>query len=235
MGIARAPRAPHSCAMRSTSDSDKGGVSAPTFDAEAGLIARFGMPVAGIDEAGRGPWAGPVVAAAVILEPGKIPAGLNDSKKLSAAAREALYDEISAHAVVGVGVGDVALIDTANILQATLFAMRAAFAALANLGQAPAAALVDGNRCPSLPCPAEALVKGDARSLTVAAASIVAKVTRDRQMAALARDFPGYGWERNKGYGTRQHSQALGRLGVTPHHRRSFAPVRAALERAASG
>ncbi len=213
--------------MRSAGDSNKRGVSAPTFDTEAGLIARFGMPVAGIDEAGRGPWAGPVVAAAVILKPEQIPAGLNDSKKLTPRMREALYGEIVQHAIVGVGVADVALIDAGNILQATLIAMRTA---VGDLGRTPAAALVDGNRCPDLPCPAEPLIKGDARSLSVAAASIIAKVTRDRHMVALARKHPGYGWERNKGYGTREHAHALRRLGVTPHHRLSFAPVRAVLE-----
>lgn len=187
------------------------------------------MPVVGIDEAGRGPWAGPVVAAAVILKPERIPAGLNDSKKLSARARDALYSDIAEHSIVGVGIADVALIDARNILQATLFAMRAA---VIDLDESPACALVDGNRCPDLPCPAETLIKGDARSLSVAAASIIAKVTRDRMMAALAEKHPGYGWERNKGYGTREHAQAIAELGITPHHRRSFRPIREAVERA---
>ena len=213
--------------MRSRSDSKRQAGAVPTFDAEAGLIARFGMPVAGIDEAGRGPWAGPVVAAAVILIPERTPAGLNDSKKLSANLREALYSDIVEQASVGVGIADVALIDARNILQATLFAMRSA---VVDLDEKPACALVDGNSCPDLPCPAETLIKGDARSLSIAAASIIAKVTRDRMMAALAREHPGYGWERNKGYGTREHAQALQQIGVTRHHRRSFAPVRAALE-----
>jgi ribonuclease HII len=199
----------------------------PTLTAEAALIARHGGPVAGIDEAGRGPWAGPVVAAAVILDPDRIPSGLNDSKLLSPRLREALYDEISATARVAVGIAEVPRIDAENILQATLWAMRAA---LRDLGEAPAAALVDGNRCPDLPCPARALVGGDGLSVSVAAASIVAKVTRDRLMIALADECPGYGWERNKGYGTREHGEALQRLGVTRHHRRSFAPVRAVIE-----
>jgi ribonuclease HII len=199
----------------------------PTLTAEAALIARHGGPVAGIDEAGRGPWAGPVVAAAVILDPDRIPSGLNDSKLLSPRLREALYDEISATARVAVGIAEVPRIDAENILQATLWAMRAA---LRDLGEAPAAALVDGNRCPDLPCPARVLVGGDGLSVSVAAASIVAKVTRDRLMIALADECPGYGWERNKGYGTREHGEALQRLGVTRHHRRSFAPVRAVIE-----
>lgn len=214
--------------MRSAGDSNRGADSSPTFDTEAGLIARFGMPVVGIDEAGRGPWAGPVVAAAVILKPERIPIGLNDSKKLSAAARDALYSDIAEHSIVGVGIADVALIDASNILQATLFAMRAA---VIDLDKKPACALVDGNRCPDLPCPAETLVKGDARSLSVAAASIIAKVTRDRLMITLAEEHPGYGWERNKGYGTREHAHAIAQLGVTSHHRRSFAPIREAIER----
>ena len=201
--------------------------SGPSFAAEARLMRQAGGPVAGIDEAGRGPWAGPVVTAAVVLDPDRIPGGLDDSKKLAATTRAALYAEIMERADVGVGVADVARIDRDNILGATLWAMGAALEAL---DKRPAAALVDGNRCPELPCPAEALVRGDARSLSIAAASIVAKVARDRIMAELAAAFPGYGWERNKGYGTREHAAALARLGVTVHHRRSFAPVRAALE-----
>ena len=201
----------------------------PTFQAEAALIRRHGGPVAGIDEAGRGPWAGPVVAAAVMLDPDQAPAGLDDSKRLTARARDDLYDAILAVGDVGVGIAPVERIDRDNILQATLWAMRTACDALA---PPPAAALVDGNRCPDLPCPAEALVRGDARSLSIAAASIVAKVTRDRIMADLARAHPGYGWERNKGYGTKDHAAALLRLGVTAHHRRSFRPVQDALSAA---
>ena len=189
-------------------------------------MARHGTPIAGIDEAGRGPWAGPVVAAAVILDPGQVPEGLNDSKKLTAPIRDRLHDEIYELAEVGVGVADVARIDRDNILQATLWAMAQACISLPAM---PAAALIDGNRCPALPCPAEALVKGDALSLSIAAASIIAKVTRDRIMVELAETHPGYAWERNKGYGTRDHADGLNRLGVTPHHRRSFKPVRAIL------
>lgn len=192
------------------------------------LESKAGGRVAGIDEAGRGPWAGPVVAAAVILDAARIPAGLDDSKKLKAARREALLDAIRATAKVGVGIAGVAEIDRLNILQATFLAMRRA---LDDLGEVPDLALVDGNRPPKLPCPVQCVVKGDATSLSIAAASIVAKVTRDRIMAGLAADFPGYGWESNAGYGTPDHQEALRRLGVTPHHRRSFAPVRDLLSR----
>ncbi len=210
-------------------DSSTARKNGPSFTPERQLIARHGGPVAGIDEAGRGPWAGPVVAAAVILDPRNIPPGLDDSKKLTERAREALYGEISAAARIGIGVANVAQIDRMNILQATLWSMRAA---VADLDEVPVAALVDGNKLPDLPCPAAALVRGDALSLSVAAASIIAKVTRDRMMVSLAGQFPGYGWEQNKGYGTRAHASALERLGVTAHHRRSFRPIREALERA---
>ena len=198
----------------------------PDFNHEQGLIRRFGAPIAGIDEAGRGPWAGPVVAAAVILDGTRVPDGLNDSKKLSPRAREMLYVAIMAHAHVGVGIADVVRIDRDNILQATLWAMGQACMALS---KTPAAALIDGNRCPALDCPAHPLVRGDALSLSIAAASIIAKVTRDRMMVELAKTHPGYAWERNKGYGTRDHADALERLGVTRHHRRSFKPVQAVL------
>jgi ribonuclease HII len=196
------------------------------FTFEEKLQARHGSPVAGIDEAGRGPWAGPVVAAAVILDAAHVPEALNDSKKLSEARREVLYAQIIGAAYVGVGIADVARIDRDNILQATLWAMGQACRALP---RTPAAALIDGNRCPALDCPAQALVGGDALSLSVAAASIIAKVTRDRMMEELAKAHPGYAWERNKGYGTRDHSNGLKRLGVTIHHRRSFKPVQAVL------
>ncbi len=179
-------------------------------------------PVCGVDEAGRGPWAGPVVAGAAILDQATAPAGLNDSKALSAARREVLFDALQGQ-IIGVGVASVEEIDQLNILNATYLAMRRAVAALS---VAPAYALIDGNRVPpDLPCPAEAVVKGDGRSLSIAAASIVAKVTRDRIMSDLAKDFPGYGWERNAGYGVKAHAEALERLGVTPHHRRSFKPI----------
>ena len=201
----------------------KGGRVPPDFTKE---IALFGeqTTICGVDEAGRGPWAGPVVAAAVVLDRTAVPEGLGDSKALSSARRAALHDAIRASAQVGVGIASVAEIDALNILRANDLAMRRAVMAL---NPAPQTALIDGNRVPpDFPCPARALVGGDARSPSVAAASIVAKVTRDRIMAELARDHPGYGWERNQGYGTEEHRAALGRLGVTPHHRYSFRPVR---------
>ena len=182
-----------------------------------------GATICGVDEAGRGPWAGPVVAAAVVLDRGCIPPGLDDSKKLTPRRRAALFDAIRAAASVGVGIASVEEIDALNILRANDLAMLRAIGAL---DPAPGAALIDGNRVPpGLPCPGRALVGGDGRSLSIAAASIVAKVTRDRIMAELARTHPGYGWERNMGYGTPQHRAGLIRLGVTPHHRRSFRPI----------
>lgn len=183
--------------------------------------------VCGIDEVGRGPLAGPVIAAAVVL-PRTLPAiladTLDDSKKLSAKKRDRLYDVILECAQVGLGRGEVEEIDRVNILQATFLAMGRAVAALREK-TAIDHALVDGNQRPPLPCPVQCIVKGDSRSLSIAAASVVAKVTRDRLMAALSQDFPGYGWDRNAGYGTAEHRAALGRLGLTPHHRRSFAPI----------
>ena len=180
-------------------------------------------PVCGVDEAGRGPLAGPVVAAAVILQHGRIPRGLNDSKKLTGEMRESLYPRILEMAVaVGIGEASVGEIDLVNIRQATHLAMARAVRALA----VPAAfALVDGNDSPALPCPCETLVGGDGLSLSIAAASIVAKVIRDRQMVALHQKHPGYNWIRNKGYGTPDHLAGLRSCGVTIHHRRSFAPV----------
>ena len=181
-----------------------------------------GVVVAGIDEAGRGPWAGPVVAAAVILDRHRVPPGLDDSKALTAPKRAALFGLIKETARVGVGRAGIGDIERLNILGAALLAMARA---VEDLGIVPDLALVDGNRPPHLPCPVQCVVKGDSRSLSVAAASIVAKVTRDRLMADLAGECPGYGWERNAGYGTREHRAALERLGVTPHHRRTFAPI----------
>ncbi len=187
-----------------------------------------GSVVCGIDEAGRGPLAGPVVAAAVVL-PDKLPRCLrrvDDSKKLDREAREELFLEITTRAHVGIGSADVIEIERYNILGATMLAMGRAHRAL----PVPAAwALVDGNRPPLLSCPVRCLVGGDALSLSIAAASIVAKVTRDREMIALAEQHPGYGWETNVGYGTPEHCEALLRLGVTAHHRRGFAPVAAVL------
>ncbi len=183
--------------------------------------------VAGIDEAGRGPWAGPVIAAAVILDAESLPesllAGLDDSKVLSRARREFLFAALPAHADIGIGAASVAEIDRVNILEASLIAMDRA---VARLRHRPTLALVDGNRAPRLPCPVRTVVKGDSKSLSIAAASIAAQVTRDRLMAALARRYPGFGWERNAGYGTPEHREGLQRHGITPHHRRSFAPIK---------
>ncbi len=198
----------------------------PTFELEQTEIELLGGPIAGVDEAGRGPWAGPVVAAAVVLTPDKIPDGLNDSKALDPYQRSALYDAIKDTSDVGVGIADVARIDRDNILHATLWAMREA---LTKLDAPPRLALIDGNKLPMVDCQARAIVKGDAKCLSIAAASIIAKVTRDRMMAALARECPGYGFERHKGYGTPEHKAALDRLGVSHHHRRSFKPVQLAL------
>lgn len=198
--------------------------SAPDYSLEALAAVR---PVCGVDEAGRGPIAGPVVAAAVTLDSEQVPAGIDDSKRLSARRRRVLARQLEQVADVGVGFASVGEIDRLNILAATLLAMRRAVQALA---ESPRLALVDGNRLPpDIGCPARAVVGGDRKSLSIAAASIVAKVRRDRLLRALARDCPGYGWERNAGYPTAEHRQALRRLGPTPHHRRTFAPVRDAM------
>ena len=188
---------------------------------------RIGGRVAGIDEAGRGPWAGPVVAAAVLLDRARCPDRLNDSKQLTEAARERLHGELLGCAVFGIGMASVAEIDTLNIHRATMLAMERAVAAL---GCVVDHLLVDGNRLPRWQHQATAIVGGDGLSRSIAAASIIAKVTRDRMMAGLDADCPGYGWARNKGYGTPEHARGLAALGVTAHHRRSFEPVRARLE-----
>ena len=185
--------------------------------------------VAGVDEAGRGPLAGPVIAGAVILDPDNPIEGLRDSKRLTAARRDVLYDEIRIRALAwAVGRADVEEIDRINILQATMLAMQRAVAALQ-----PGAeyALIDGNRCPELACPCEAIVKGDSRVAAISAASIMAKVTRDREMQLLDGLYPGYGLARHKGYPSKAHIEALESLGVSPVHRRSYAPVRKIIER----
>ncbi len=200
----------------------------PSFVVEARTLALGDGPVAGIDEAGRGPLAGPVVAAAVVLDPRSLPDGVDDSKKLDEKARDRLLAAIlESGAKIGIGIADVARIDAMNILRATMWAMSEA---VARLEVAPRLVLVDGNRLPVLPCRGQAIVGGDARCLSIAAASIVAKVTRDRIMLDLARAVPGYGFERHKGYGTPEHLSALAKLGPTPHHRMSFKPVRVAFE-----
>ncbi len=201
--------------------SAKNSIGGPSFAHES---ATGLSPVCGIDEAGRGPLAGPVVAAAVILDPNNFPDGINDSKKLTEPRREALYEALLEVAVVGVGFADVYEIDEINILQASLLAMSRAYEALPDGARF---ALIDGIHAPQLPCPTETLKGGDGRSLSIAAGSIVAKVTRDRLMATLALDYPEYGWARNKGYGSAAHLTALRKHGPCPHHRMSFAPVRA--------
>lgn len=192
---------------------------------QMGLQLGGAVLVAGVDEVGRGPLAGPVVAAAVILDPARPIVGLADSKALSAARREALAELIRERALAyAVGRAEVEEIDRLNILQATFLAMRRAVEALT-----PAAGhvLVDGNRCPPLGgCTVQAIVKGDATVACIGAASILAKVTRDREMVTLDAVYPGYGFKDHKGYGTAAHLRALALLGVTPLHRRSFAPVR---------
>ena len=183
----------------------------------------FPEPLAGVDEAGCAPLAGPVVAAAVVLDRTKFPRGINDSKAIPAPIREAICARLYKVARVGVGIATVEEIDRLNIYWARMLAMTRAVEAL---GFDPAWVLVDGNRCPRWERPSKAIVAGDAKCRSIAAASIVAKVTRDRIMAEYAREHPGYGWETNKGYPTPQHYRALDSLGVTPLHRRSFAPIR---------
>jgi len=198
------------------------------FTLEAALIRSGHRRIAGVDEAGRGPLAGPVVAAAVVLDADAIPPGLADSKVLSSAAREALYDAICASADLAIAFACVTTIDRINIRQASLDAMRRA---LLGLGVAADAALIDGRDVPAgLPLPAKAVIGGDAKSFSVAAASIIAKVTRDRLMVRCEPAFAGYGLSAHKGYPTAAHRQALIRLGPTRLHRRTFAPVRACLK-----
>ena len=181
------------------------------------------MLVAGIDEAGRGPLAGPVVAAAVILDPQRKVRGLRDSKVMTAEQRTSVAEEIRAKAIAwAVAASDVAEIDSLNILRATLLAMRRAVLGLAVV---PVEALVDGDHCPQLPCPAYAIVKGDRDVPAISAASIIAKTTRDAMLEALDREYPMYGFARHKGYGTPEHLAALDLHGPCPHHRKSFAPV----------
>ena len=198
----------------------------PTFELESAEHQLGSRPIAGVDEAGRGPWAGPVVAAAVILNPDRIPANIDDSKVLDEDSRAYLYKRIMKVAIVAVGIADVDRIDRDNILGATLWAMAEA---VAQLTDTPKLVLIDGNRSPRLPMPARTIVKGDAKCLSIAAASIIAKVTRDRLMMELARDYPGYGFERHKGYGTPEHQAAITKLGISALHRRSFKPAQLAL------
>jgi len=202
----------------------------PDFSHEAAARAGGASFIVGVDEVGRGPLAGPVTACAVRLDPDRVPQGLRDSKVLTAARREALFDEIMVVAEVSVAHASVEEIDSLNILRASHLAMERAVA-----GLKADHALIDGNLIPrGLGCAATAIVKGDARCLSIAAASIVAKVTRDRIMVDLAQQHPGYGWEVNAGYPTKAHLEALQNLGVTPWHRRSFKPVHNILYQAVS-
>ena len=209
----------------------------PDFEIEKNMKC----PVAGIDEAGRGPWAGPVIAGAVIVKDRNLPAdllnGLDDSKKLTAKKREALYqrlfeEEAAGRLVIGIGEASAQEIDEMNILQATFLAMKRAVKALPIV---PEQALIDGNRLPKdFPCRAQAVVKGDGRSLSIAAASIVAKVYRDRLMCRLAEKYPYYGFEKNAGYGTALHIEGLKRYGVTSEHRKSYRPIQEILQKNAA-
>ena len=204
----------------------------PDFSLELTAITAGHACVAGVDEVGRGPLAGPVTAAAVVLDPEHIPEGLNDSKKLTARKREALHDLLVDVAEVSVAHASVEEIDALNILRAAHLAM---VRALESLPRKPNYALIDGNMIPrGCPIPAQAVIKGDGLSASIAAASIVAKIRRDRIMMDLAQQYPGYGWETNAGYGSKKHMDALANLGVTPHHRRSFKPVHNILYQAKS-
>ncbi len=202
----------------------------PTLDEELGLLRAGLFPIAGLDEAGRGAWAGPVVAAAVALPLERLQqdphllAGVDDSKRLSPRRREELAQEIAAVALgVGIGVVSPALVDALGVIGATRLAMRQA---LGRLGLSPGALLLDALTLPALSLPQRGIIRGDARSLSVAAASILAKVHRDRLMVAWAQCYPAYGFDRHKGYGTPEHRRTLDRCGPCPLHRRSFAPVR---------
>jgi len=194
---------------------------------ERPILSKLNILIAGVDEAGRGPLAGPVVAAAVILNPERPIVGLNDSKKLSPMKRERLYAEILAHSIaVGIGKSSVLEIDEINILQATMLAMQRAVQALSHR---PQKVLIDGNRCPILDMPSQAIIGGDALEPAIMAASIIAKVTRDREMEGYEALYPGYGFAQHKGYGTALHLSALERLGVADCHRQSFAPIKLAI------
>jgi ribonuclease HII len=198
----------------------------PTFRRERAALKRGQWPVAGCDEAGRGPLAGPVVAAAVILDPQRIPRGLNDSKKLTALEREVLYEKITTRAQFAIAIASPARIDRDNILRASLWALERAVAALP---VRPQLVLVDGRDRINTGCDCQAVTSGDALVSSIAAASIIAKVVRDRLMGCLGAAHPGYGFERHKGYSVPEHFEALSKLGPTIHHRRSFAPIAEAL------
>lgn len=203
-------------------------VTPPSFRRERALIRRGLWPVAGCDEAGRGPLAGPVVAAAVVLDPKRIPKGINDSKRLTAEARERLFEKICATSSFAVAFASPARIDRDNILRASLWALARAVRALS---EPPKHVFVDGRDRIDVPCDCEAVIGGDGIVMSIAAASIIAKVTRDRLMCALAQECPGYGFEQHKGYSVPEHLEALDRLGPSAHHRSFFAPVIAAREK----
>ena len=193
-----------------------------TYNIEASFRLKGNEVIIGVDEVGRGPWAGPVTACAVILNPDNIPHGLNDSKKLNVVRRNELFLKIMESSLVSCVHVDVEEIDKINILQATFRAMERSVIEL----PIPDHILIDGNKLPpNLPSPATAIIKGDTKSASIAAASIIAKVTRDQLMANLSLEYPGYGWEKNAGYGTKMHQLGLLNNGVTPHHRRSFKPI----------
>ncbi|MDB4220786.1 ribonuclease HII [Amylibacter sp.] len=193
-----------------------------TYNIEASFRLKGNEVIIGVDEVGRGPWAGPVTACAVILDPDNIPHGLNDSKKLNVVRRNELFLKIMESSLVSCVHVDVEEIDKINILQATFRAMERSILKL----PIPDHILIDGNKLPpNLPSPATAIIKGDTKSASIAAASIIAKVTRDQLMADLSLEYPGYGWEKNAGYGTKMHQLGLLNNGVTPHHRRSFKPI----------
>jgi ribonuclease HII len=200
----------------------------PNFSFESAALNQGYTIICGIDEAGRGPWAGPVVASAVILDSKNIPPGLNDSKKLNEAKREALFDPIMQSSKVGIGIVSAAEIDEINILQATFLAMQRAFDQLENK---PDLALIDGNKSPKLICKTQTIIGGDAKSLSIAAASIIAKVTRDRIMHQHNETYPHYGFARHKGYGTAAHAAALAIHGPCAEHRKSFKPIALILAR----
>ncbi|MCB1392756.1 MAG: ribonuclease HII [Nitrobacter sp.] len=228
-GIVSRRSCPHHCPMIRKRSRDKPGVlTRPSFRRERGLMRRGVWPVAGCDEAGRGPLAGPVVAAAVVLDPNRIPEGIDDSKRLTAARREELFEEITATASFAIAVAPIARIDRDNILRASLWALARAVHALPDAAEH---VFVDGRDRIEVACECEPVIGGDGLVLSIAAASIVAKVTRDRLMCRLALDCPGYGFETHKGYAVPEHLEALGRLGPSPHHRSFFAPVVAARER----
>ncbi len=205
----------------------------PDYALEAILLTQGFKYIAGVDEVGRGPWAGPVLAGAAILDIENVPKdlllALDDSKKLKPIRREEINTRLLSEpsVMVGFGAASVEEVDEINILQASLLAMQRA---VNDLPVPPSYALVDGNKPPKLECPLDCVVKGDAISLSIAAASIIAKVARDRLMTALDLEFPGYGWATNAGYGTPQHQAGIKKLGICPHHRKSFKPIKVALE-----